>query len=558
MKKLSIREQKRIIEDCKCSGASLADLLTSRGLSYDSLIYEYDSVAPESAGVKFTPVDQRQNVAGGTPCVSFFSGAGGMDIGFECAGFKTLVDVEINPIFCDTLRANGHKNIIGPPSYSGDVNDPDTVIAALKEQGVSRNFKGVFHGGPPCQSFSIAANQRFSKRMKTFKRTGFSHEKYGNLLFQYIRIILHFTPEVFVIENVDGLLTIDGGEQVKMACRMLSKAGYNVAPPKVVNAADYGVPQKRLRTFIIGSRIGEFKFPKPSGQILPAGCAFVCSLEGAENHVTREHNVDSIERYMRLGFGKRDKLGRVDRIDPFRPSKTIIAGGTGGGGRSHLHPYIPRTMSVRECARLQTFPDNFVFTGPVARQFTQVGNAVPPVLAYEIAVAIYKTIYQGSGGVSRVVSGEQPAQDGSETIQLTLFNQACEFRALYLVHESPVTLAGTYRKLCRDWIVTHNLYNYPVTQHDIDIHPELLSVRRLVLGRKNDKPLFFSIKGYSMETRAWLHKRRYPINRKHSSKTQYIVYKLQQIKEDPDFLTGVKPRLIIGKGVKIKTSVPVS
>jgi hypothetical protein len=112
-----------------------------------------------------------------------------------------------------------------------------------------------------------------------------------------------------------------------------------------------------------------------------------------QGHVTRKHEAESIERYMRLGFGGRDKLGRVDRIDPFRPSKTIIAGGTGGGGRSHLHPYIPRTMSVRECARLQTFPDTYVFSGPVARQFTQVGNAVPPVLAYVMAKAIYESIY---------------------------------------------------------------------------------------------------------------------------------------------------------------------
>ena len=97
---------------------------------------------------------------------------------------------------------------------------------------------------------------------------------------------------------------------------------------------------------------------------------------------------------MKLDYGKRDKLGRVDRLDPFRPSKTIIAGGTGGGGRSHLHPFIPRTMSVRECARLQTFPDAYRFTGPVARQFTQVGNAVPPILAYEMACAIYASIYK--------------------------------------------------------------------------------------------------------------------------------------------------------------------
>ena len=126
---------------------------------------------------------------------------------------------------------------------------------------------------------------------------------------------------------------------------------------------------------------------------LPAGSVFKRPLSGVANHITRNHNAESIARYMKLDFGKRDKLGRVDRLDPFKPSKTIIAGGTGGGGRSHLHPFIPRTMSVRECARLQTFPDTYRFTGPVARQFTQVGNAVPPVLAYEMACAIYSSIY---------------------------------------------------------------------------------------------------------------------------------------------------------------------
>ena len=89
-----------------------------------------------------------------------------------------------------------------------------------------------------------------------------------------------------------------------------------------------------------------------------------------------------------LGYGKRDNLGRVDRLNPFLPSKTIIAGGTKGGGRSHLHPYSPRTLSVRESARLQTFQDSYIFTGSAARQFTQVGNAVPPLLAYKLAIKL--------------------------------------------------------------------------------------------------------------------------------------------------------------------------
>lgn len=399
MKRLTVQKQKLLIEESKRTEEDFSKLLARNGYTYDSLVYEDCATAPcdwEAFGT-FIPVDERPAVAHEIPCVSFFSGAGGLDIGFKCAGFKNIVNVEINEMFCNTLRKNGAKNIVGPPYAKGDMNDPDEVIRQLEKLGIPQNFPGVFHGGPPCQSFSIAANQRFSKDGENFKRTGFQHETYGNLLFCYIKVITHFKPEVFLIENVDGLLTIDGGEQVQRACEMLQQAGYNVAPPKVVNAANYGVPQKRMRALIIGSRIGTFVFPEEESRQLPSGSVFSRSLEGVENHVTRLHNAASIERYMRLVFGKRDKLGRVDRVDPRCPSKTVIAGGTGGGGRSHLHPYIPRTMSVRECARLQTFPDRYTFTGPVARQFTQVGNAVPPVLAYTMACAIHASIYAKLG-----------------------------------------------------------------------------------------------------------------------------------------------------------------
>lgn len=392
--RLAYSSQKKLLASCIAKGKDLADALQEVDGGYDSLVYcdeaGFDSIAelPD-----IVPVDERPKVAPDIPCVSFFSGAGGLDIGFECAGFKTLANVEIVPMFCETLRRNGHKNVIGPPFAAGDMSKPKEVILELEKLGVERGFKGVFHGGPPCQSFSVAANQRFNKLGENFKRTGFNHARLGNLLFCYIDVILHFRPEVFLIENVDGLLTIDGGVQAHRACTMLREAGYDVAEPRVVNAADYGVPQKRLRTLIIGSRIGHFRFPQTVLSQLPAGSALKRSVDGLPNHQTREHAAESISRYMLLSYGKRDKLGRVDRLDPFKPSKTIIAGGTGGGGRSHLHPFIPRTMSVRECARLQTFPDSYVFTGPVARQFTQCGNAVPPVMAYEMACAIYRSIY---------------------------------------------------------------------------------------------------------------------------------------------------------------------
>lgn len=432
MKRLSPDSQSSLLRECEATGTALDTVLADRGLDYESLVYADAGTAPEwkpARGEKFVPVDKRPPVAGGIPCVSFFSGAGGMDIGFQCAGFRNIADVEINPMFCETLRRNGAKNVVGPPLARGDMNDFPTVITVLEKMGVPRDFPGVFHGGPPCQSFSVAANQRFSKSGENFKRTGFHHAKLGNLLFCYIQVILHFRPETFLIENVDGLLTIDGGEQVAKACETLRDGGYDVTPPKIVDAADYGVPQKRLRTIIVGSRIGHFKFPAPSPIRLSAGSVFTTPCDGLQGHVTRKHEAESIERYMKLGFGGRDKLGRVDRIDPFRPSKTIIAGGTGGGGRSHLHPYIPRTMSVRECARLQTFPDSYEFTGPVARQFTQVGNAVPPVLAYIMAKAIHESIYAPlrrpsvpSIVLSRIedVAAELPCQVEEDTGQLLM------------------------------------------------------------------------------------------------------------------------------------------
>jgi DNA (cytosine-5)-methyltransferase 1 len=251
----------------------------------------------------------------------------------------------------------------------------------------------MFIGGPPCQPFSIAANQRFRKSDKKYKRTGFNDKHRGNLLFDYIWFIKKFRPKSFLIENVQGLLSVDGGRQLERAIKILSTAGYTVSPPATLNAADYGVPQVRRRIFIIGSRTNTFLFSPSFKKRVPSISALNFPLNGAQNHITRKHNAESIMRYMKLKPKERDDAGRVNRLEPNNPSLTIIAGGMKGGGRSHLHPLIPRTLSVRESARLQTFPDDFVFYGPIARQFTQVGNAVPPLLAYNIAKAVAKQLF---------------------------------------------------------------------------------------------------------------------------------------------------------------------
>lgn len=384
----------KLIAQSLAENIELEQVLKNNDLTYDDLRYSSDSDF-QSSTVKYRDLSAFRKASHGIPVVSFFSGCGGLDLGFEAAGYQHLTLVEHNEIFCNTLRHNRDWNVIGPPGLNGDVSEKDALFAQLQELGVTKNFNGVFVGGPPCQPFSIASNQRFSKNGKDFKRTGFDHEENGNLLFDYIWFIQKFRPKVFLIENVTGLVDLDDGKQVGRAYELLRSCGYQINPPFKVNAAQYGVPQQRERIFIIGF-LGKNTFipPKQAKTIVPCISALENLAEECPNHITRKHKTNSMMRYIKLGIGKRDKLGRVDRLNPNLPSKTVIAGGNSGGGRSHLHPYIPRTLSVRESARLQTFPDNYIFTGSSARQFTQVGNAVPPVLAAQLATAIYESYFK--------------------------------------------------------------------------------------------------------------------------------------------------------------------
>lgn len=379
--------QTALVARAERQGAALADVLGEAGLTYDDLIYERSCEKNWSGGSPANLADFKPRVDG-VPLVSFFTGCGGMDLGFEKIGFEHVAAFEHTEVFCRTLRKNRPNwTVFGPPYGSGDVSDFEEVCAAL-EPLIDEPFEGVFLGGPPCQPFSIAANQRFSRSGDNFKRVGFAHEKNGNLLFDYVRLIVRFRPKVFVVENVPGLRDLDGGEQLSAAIELLRDHGYVVNEPMVLDAADYGVTQFRERLFVVGSRAdGRFQGPAKLPRV--GSASVLANLPaGLPNHDTRSHRAGSIDRYMRLRYGQRDQLGRVDRLDPTLPSKTVIAGGVNGGGRSHLHPEIPRTLSVRECARLQTFPDDYVFLGATARQFTQVGNAVPPVLAATIAGCI--------------------------------------------------------------------------------------------------------------------------------------------------------------------------
>ncbi|MEK2167510.1 DNA cytosine methyltransferase [Vibrio harveyi] len=332
--------------------------------------------------------------------VSIFTGAGGMDEGFKAAGFDVLACMDIEEWACDTLKANNPDQlVIGPPQYSGDIKS----IAPHQFSEITGLNSGdidVLIGGPPCQPFSQAASQRFLQGDDRFKRKGFADEEKGTLLFDFVNYIKWFKPTVFVIENVAGLLTIDGGEQLDKVLKELRDIGYQHTVPETVNAVDYGVPQYRERLIVWGTLKKGLhpRLPKPTHGTIGVPHNVVANVLtdiplDCKNHVLRVHKEESIARYKTLDFGQREKKGRVDRLDPLKPSKTVIAGGMNGGGRSHLHPFIARTMSVRECARIQTFKDSFTFKGSIARQFTQVGNAVPPLLAEHFAREIMTSVF---------------------------------------------------------------------------------------------------------------------------------------------------------------------
>lgn len=187
--------------------------------------------------------------------ISLFSGAGGLDIGFEKAGFTVAVSVELDPSCCETLRANR-------PSLPIINKDITTVSGEeiLRKAGLNKGEPALVIGGPPCQSFSLAG-----------LRKGLDDDR-GKLLFEFVRIVRETLPLGFVLENVKGLTNWDNGRALELLVRELTtpildggvEYTYSVAKPQVLNAVDYGVPQYRERLILVGNRMGmSFDYPKP-------------------------------------------------------------------------------------------------------------------------------------------------------------------------------------------------------------------------------------------------------------------------------------------------------
>lgn len=316
------------------------------------------------------------DVIGDFTCISLFSGGGGIDLGAYLAGFRTLFANDIKETFVSTIKANlPHTNI-----YGGDVLSLSSE-EILRLSGIEIGQVDLMIAGPPCQSFSILGRRKALDDPR------------GQLTQKYFELLGEIRPRAFLFENVPGLLNVNKGADFRNLWTYLQETtGYQLFS-QVCHADNYGIPQFRDRVIIIGFRedvqCDDFEFPsRISAKVnLPNRVPSKWALEEVEdkpNHVIRKHGPVVEARYESTKPGTRCKTDHTDRINPETPSGTVLVGSSAGGGRPHIHPFWPRVITVREAARLQSFPDWYVFNGSTTDQYRQVGNAMPPLMAYEI------------------------------------------------------------------------------------------------------------------------------------------------------------------------------
>lgn len=310
-------------------------------------------------------------------CISLFSGGGGLDLGVNLAGFKSLLVSDLVPAYISTIKHN-FPDVI---TYSKDATAlaPNELLQLAEVESVD-----LMIAGPPCQSFSILGRRKALDDPR------------GQLTIKYFELIAGIKPKAFIFENVPGLLTVNKGADFKNLYEFAKQeTGYTLFQTKL-NSLIFGIPQSRERVFIVGFRpdIEPTTFEMPTkatgkfsnfmGTATPSKYALEY-VDGLPNHDIRIHGDRVRARYEKIAPGDRDRIDHTDRIDAEKPSGTVLVGSSAGGGRPHIHPYEPRVITVREAARLQSFPDWYEFKGSSTEQYRQVGNAVPPLMAYEIA-----------------------------------------------------------------------------------------------------------------------------------------------------------------------------
>lgn len=366
--------------------------------------------------------------AGSRPiAVDLFAGAGGMSLGFEMAGFDVLAAVEIDPIHCATHEFNF-------PFWT--VLCKDIVQTTAKDirntNSIGEREIDVVFGGPPCQGFSL-----IGKRMLNDPR--------NSLVFHFIRLVEELQPKYFVFENVKGMAIGSHKKFISEIVSEFEKVGYKTdSNYQILNAAHYGVPQNRERLFLLGCRqdlelpnypdkmtypptvlqafqdlpevenyeelykkdwlLTEFGKPSDYARLLRGLCYIDNDYSYQRSYDSRiltsslrtKHSLESIKRFESTPQGKIEPISRFYKLDPSGISNTLRAGTASNRGAftspRPIHPFTPRCITVREAARLHSYPDWFRFHITKWHGFRQIGNSVPPLLAKAVAAEIMKKL----------------------------------------------------------------------------------------------------------------------------------------------------------------------
>jgi DNA (cytosine-5)-methyltransferase 1 len=373
--------------------------------------------------------------------ISLFAGAGGCSLGFKQAGYDIIYATDFDKAAIETYKTNFPET----KTECKDINSID-FSQLLKDLQIQVGEIDILIGGPPCQGFSTAGPR-------------FWDDPRNHLLKQYVRALEIIQPKWFLMENVEGLLTSNNGEYITQTVNAFIKLGYYIRLEKVYSH-EFGVPQRRKRVIIIGNRLGiDFSFPQPTTQShgkiyrkseitithalvgLPTPSldnnpvkyendfsdTWANPLKSKSKWVT-EHFVQKLdetqlERIIKLkqgqtmkdlpdylqhpSFKKRaarrvmdgtpsEKRGGapsgLKRLKEDEPSLTI----TSAAVREFIHPTENRCLTIRECARIQTFPDDFIFIGSNADKIQQIGNAIPPLLAKTFAIHLNEYGFEDS------------------------------------------------------------------------------------------------------------------------------------------------------------------
>lgn len=307
--------------------------------------------------------------------VDLFSGAGGISCGLQTVGYEPILSVELIEIASATHR----RNFPRCKHFCGDIHKfyPAEWLSNSEVEDIR-----LVVGGPPCQGFSVAGKRD-------------PNDPRNRLFYEFIRVVADIKPWYVVMENVPGILTMKNGAVYTEIIKSFHGIGYKNVSVSILESATYGVPQIRPRAIFIANRLGlPNYFPKPmltENDYVPIEVA-IRDLPPSTtipeiNHEWTKHSKKFTERISKVPPGGslyESYFDAFKRQYPGLPSMTIKE----NHGGTHIHPYLNRCISAREMARLQTFPDSFMFEGTMKKAMWQIGNAVPPKLAQVIGHAL--------------------------------------------------------------------------------------------------------------------------------------------------------------------------